>query len=187
MSDELLEEVRLLANMETDSEKLLPIVLVGQSEFGERLNEPRLWPLKQRVTIRTHLRPFTVHETAVYVAQRIQVAGGDASKLFTREAVVLIHELSSGLPRTINVICDNALLTGCGLGRQPVNRAMVLDVAADLDLRPKAAAHDPGHNENHPPASGAASTEPPVADGTTGSVAPSSVVKPPFSVFSGLR
>jgi type II secretory pathway predicted ATPase ExeA len=187
MSDELLEEVRLLANMETDSEKLLPIVLVGQSEFGERLNEPRLWPLKQRVTIRTHLRPFTVHETAVYVAQRIQVAGGDASKLFTREAVVLIHELSSGLPRTINVICDNALLTGCGLGRQPVNRAMVLDVAADLDLRQTPPAHDPGNTQHHAPAPGPASPEPPVADGTAGAVVPSSVVKPPFSVFSGLR
>jgi general secretion pathway protein A len=187
MSDELLEEVRLLANMETDSEKLLPIVLVGQSEFGERLNEPRLWPLKQRVTIRTHLRPFTVHETAVYVAQRIQVAGGDASKLFTREAVVLIHELSSGLPRTINVICDNALLTGCGLGRQPVNRAMVLDVAADLDLRPTVTARAPGDSEHHAPAPGPEPTEPPVADGTTGAVVPSSVVKPPFSVFSGLR
>ena len=188
LSDELLEEIRLLANTETDTDKLLPIVLVGQSEFGARLNEPRFWPLKQRVTIRAHLRPFTVHETAVYVAQRIQVAGGDASKLFTREAVILIHELSAGLPRTINVICDNALLTGCGLGRQPVNRAMVVDVAADLDLHATAAALEPGTKEHHPVvAAEPASSEPPVADGTTGAVVPSSVVKSSFSVFSGLR
>jgi type II secretory pathway predicted ATPase ExeA len=187
LSDELLEEVRLLANTETDTEKLLPIVLAGQSELGHRLNEPQLWPLKQRVTIRAHLRPFTVQETAAYVAQRIQVAGGDASKLFTREAVVLVHELSAGLPRTINVICDNALLTGCGLGRQPVNRAMVLDVAADLDLRAAAPSSESGRQEPQPAAHSEPASNDPAAEGATGSAAASSVGKPPFSVFSGLR
>jgi general secretion pathway protein A len=190
VSDELLEELRLLANIETEADKLLPIVLAGQSEFGERLNEPRLWPLKQRVTVRAHLRPFTVQETAIYIAQRIHVAGGEASKLFTREAVVLIHELAAGLPRTINVICDNALLTGCGLGRRPVNRTMVLDVAADLDLtvpvHPPVVPRDDAGTVSVDPSSTAAAASPGEAQPASGA-APKSNVKQPFSVFSGIR
>jgi general secretion pathway protein A len=133
LSLELLEEVRLLANTETATEKLLPIVLAGQPELRDRLNDPRLRQLKQRITIRCEIRPLSVHETAAYMAMRIRTAGGDAATLFSREAVLLIHELAGGLPRTINVICDNALLTGCALGRQPVDRQMILDVAHDFD------------------------------------------------------
>ena len=72
--------------------------------------------LKQRVALRCELTAFTIGETAAYMAARIKSAGGEAAKLFTREAVVHIHEYSRGIPRTINVICDNALLTGCGKG-----------------------------------------------------------------------
>ena len=160
LSLELLEEVRLLANTETATEKLLPIVLAGQPELRDRLNDPRLRQLKQRITIRCEIRPLSVHETAAYMAMRIRTAGGDAATLFSREAVLLIHELAGGLPRTINVICDNALLTGCALGRQPVDRQMILDVAHDFDLTvpsaagqsrdqelPKQAAH-PGQAQN---------------------------------------
>jgi len=137
LSAELLEEIRLLANSETTTEKLLPLVLAGQPELRDRLNETGLRQLKQRVTLRCEITPFTQQETAAYIAWRIRTAGGDAAKLFTREAVMLIHERSGGIPRTISVMCDNALLTGFGMGRQPVNYETVLEVAHDFDLHEK--------------------------------------------------
>jgi general secretion pathway protein A len=135
LSLELLEEVRLLANVETATEKLLPLVLAGQPELADRLNDPVLRQLKQRVALRCELARFELPETASYIASRIRTAGGDASRLFTREAVVAIHELSQGIARTISVVCDNALVNGMALGRQPVDRAIVLEVARDFDLR----------------------------------------------------
>ena len=134
LSSELLEEIRLLANTETATEKLLSVVLAGQPELRDRLNEVDLRQLKQRVTLRCEIRPFTVQETAAYIAGRIKMSGGDAARLFTREAVMLIHERSGGIPRTISVMCDNALLTGFGMGRQPITYDMVLEVARDFDL-----------------------------------------------------
>jgi general secretion pathway protein A len=134
LSGELLEEIRLLANTETATEKLLPLVLAGQPELRNRLNEPGLRQLKQRVTLRCEIVPLTQQEAAAYIAQRIRTAGGDAARLFTRQAVVLIHERSGGIPRSISVMCDNALLTGFGLGRQPVDSEVVLEVAHDFDL-----------------------------------------------------
>jgi general secretion pathway protein A len=134
MSNELLEEIRLLANCETESDKLLPLVLAAQPELRDRLNETELRQLKQRVTLRCEIRPFKVEETATYIATRIRTAGGNATKIFTREAVMLIHERSGGIPRTISVICDNALVTGFGLGRQPIDREVVADVVRDFDL-----------------------------------------------------
>lgn len=134
MSNELLEEMRLLANCETETDKLLPLVLAGQPELRDRLNEAGLRQLKQRVTLRCEIRPFTIEETAMYIATRLRTAGGDAAKIFTREAVILIHQRSSGIPRTISVLCDNALVTGFGLGRQPVDREIVAEVARDFDL-----------------------------------------------------
>ena len=134
MSNELLEEMRLLANCETETDKLLPLVLAGQPELRDRLNEAGLRQLKQRVTLRCEIRPFTLEETAMYIATRLRTAGGDAAKIFTREAVILIHQRSGGIPRTISVLCDNALVTGFGLGRQPVDREIVAEVARDFDL-----------------------------------------------------
>lgn len=134
LSNELLEEIRLLANSETATEKLLSLVLAGQPELKDRLNENELRQLKQRVTLRCEITPFTLQDTAAYIAWRIRTAGGEAAKVFTREAVMLIHERSGGIPRTISVICDNALLTGFALGRQPVDHDMVLEVARDFDL-----------------------------------------------------
>jgi len=134
LDDDMLEEIRLLANIETSSEKLLPVVLAGQPELRDRLNEPGLRQLKQRVALRCEIAPFTVEETAAYIANRIRVAGGEAIKLFTREAVMLIHERTRGIPRTINVVCDNALLTGLALGRRPVDREIVAEVVRDFDL-----------------------------------------------------
>jgi general secretion pathway protein A len=134
LSDELLEEIRLLANIETATDKLLPIVLAGQPELRDRLNESGLRQLKQRVTLRCEIAPLTPSETAGYIAQRVRTAGGDAVTMFTREAVMLIHERSGGIPRTVSVLCDNALLTGFALGRRPVDSEIVLEVAHDFDL-----------------------------------------------------
>ena len=135
LSAELLEETRLLANIETATEKLLPLVLAGQPELSTRLNDPTLRQLKQRVALRCEIPSFELPETAAYIASRIRTAGGEAAKLFTREAVILIHERSRGIPRTISVMCDNALLSGFALGRQPVDREIVLEVSRDFDLR----------------------------------------------------
>ena len=136
LSDELLEEIRLLANIETTTDKLLLLVLAGQPEFAERLNHPALRPLKQRVTLRCQIAPFDLAETAAYIASRIATAGGDSSRLFTRDAVVAIHECAHGIPRTINVICDNALLGAFALGQLTVDQSVVIDVVADFDLSP---------------------------------------------------
>ena len=140
LSVELLEEVRLLANIETTSQKLLPLVLAGQPELAPRLNDPELRQLKQRIALRCELKPFSIAETATYIAMRIRTAGGEASRLFTREAVTLIHEHSRGIPRTISVICDNALVTGMALGKRPVGQDIVLEVCRDFDLAAQRAA-----------------------------------------------
>jgi general secretion pathway protein A len=134
MSAELLEEIRLLANIETPTEKLLPLVIAGQPELRDRLNEPGLRQFKQRVTLRCEIVPLSLEETCAYIAFRVRTAGGDASKMFTREAVQLIHDKSRGIPRVISVICDNALISGCALERQTVDRAIVAEVARDFDL-----------------------------------------------------
>jgi general secretion pathway protein A len=134
LTAELLEEIRLLANIETSTEKLLALVLAGQPELGDRLNDPALRQLKQRVGLRCEVSPLDLAETAAYIASRIRTAGGEAAKLFTREAVMLIHDYSRGIPRTISVICDNALLSGLALGQKPVGRDIVLEVCQDFDL-----------------------------------------------------
>jgi general secretion pathway protein A len=135
LSNELLEEIRLLANIETADEKLLPLLLAGQPELTVRLEDPALRQLKQRVALRCEIVPLALQETAAYVATRIRVAGGIPSKLFTREAVSLIQEHSGGIPRIVSVICDNALVSGMALERQPVDASIVLEVCRDFHLR----------------------------------------------------
>ncbi len=130
---ELLEETRLLANMETATDKLLPVVLVGQPELAARLNEPGLRQLKQRVALRCDLGPLQIHETASYISARLERAGG-RPEIFTREAVEAIHVHSRGIPRTISVVADNALINGFAMNRRPVDRSVVLEVCRDLDL-----------------------------------------------------
>ncbi|HKY21197.1 MAG TPA: AAA family ATPase [Vicinamibacterales bacterium] len=131
---DLLEEVRLLANIETTTEKLLPIVLAGQPELADRLNQQSLRQLKQRVGLRCFLRPLDLGETGQYITARVRVAGGEASTLFTREAVCLVHERSKGIPRTISVICHNALISGFAMTRRPVAADVVREVCRDFDF-----------------------------------------------------
>jgi general secretion pathway protein A len=134
LPDDLLEEVRLLANIETPREKLLSIILVGQPELAERLNQPSLRQIKQRVGLRSLLSPLDEAETGAYIATRIQVAGGTADEVFTSDAIATIYEHAAGIPRTISVICDNALVAGYALDWKPVDRDVILEVCRDLDL-----------------------------------------------------
>jgi general secretion pathway protein A len=167
LSTALLEELRLLANMETPTQKLLPLVLAGQPELGARLDTPELRQLKQRVTLRCDLLPFEVADTASYIASRLKTAGGVPAKMFTQEAVIHVHECSRGIPRSINVICDNALLSAMGLGRTLVERSHIVDVCRDLRLAAAAAG---------PPARPATARENQPVDET--SVRPSTVDRP---------
>jgi general secretion pathway protein A len=134
MPFELLEELRLLTNVEGSSKQSATLVLVGQPELSDRLEDPSLRQLKQRVALRAELRPFTLRETAGYIAARITVAGGRADTVFTRDAVMAIHEAAGGLPRTISVICDNALVTGFADNVKPVGSEIVAAVCADFHL-----------------------------------------------------
>jgi general secretion pathway protein A len=136
---DLLEEVRLLSNIETPSAKLLNVVLAGQPELADRLNESSLRQLKQRISLRCELRPLDFPETAAYIAGRIRIAGGKPADIFSREAVSAIHEASSGVPRTINVVCDNTLIGGFAAEVKPVTRALVQEVMRDFDLKGAAA------------------------------------------------
>jgi general secretion pathway protein A len=134
LPDDLVEELRLLANIETDDTKLLPLILAGQPELADRLNRHELRQFKQRITLRCQLSPFTLQETATYIFARIRMVGGDASTMFTREAVMAIHAAAKGIPRTISVICDNALMTAFAMDRTKVDAATVDEVCRDFDL-----------------------------------------------------
>lgn len=150
LSIEMLEEIRLLANIETPEAKLLPVVLAGQTELADRLEEPNLRQLKQRVTLRALLEPYDLEHTAAYIASRISTAGGAPGRMFTRDAITLIYELSGGVPRTISVICDNALLGSMALGRERVDRACVAEASRDLQLTVRAHATPETPPRNRP-------------------------------------
>jgi len=163
---ELLEEIRLLANIETEDQKLLCVILAGQPELATRLNAHELRQLKQRVGLRCELRPLTLAETSAFIVGRIQVAGGQGARVFTREAVAAIHEASRGLPRTISVIADNALLGGFAAGVKPITSQIVHEICRDFDLtgaRDRAGA-DGRPSSSATPVAPAASGAPATAD-----------------------
>jgi len=137
LPDSLLEEIRLLANVETGSDKLLQIVLTGQPELADRLNQVSLRQLKQRIALRCVLNPLDKTETGAYIAACIWIASGSDLTLFTEEAIDVIYDASRGIPRTISVICDNSLVAGFALGERPIGRDTVLEVCNDFDLVPE--------------------------------------------------
>jgi general secretion pathway protein A len=135
LSAEILESIRVLSNFETSTDKLLQIVLVGQPELATRLNTPELRQLKQRVTLRHHLRALSLNECQEYIANRLQKSGGRSS-IFAAAATEAIYQYSTGVPRLVNILCDNALLTAYAVGKYEVDAAIVREVAEDLNLAP---------------------------------------------------
>lgn len=144
MPYELLEEIRLLGNIETPTTKLLNIVMSGQPELADRLNESSLRQLKQRVALRCELRAFKLDETAAYISGRLRIAGAAPQTVFTRQTVIAIHNASKGIPRTINVLCDNALVSGFAAQAKPIPVDIVEDVCRDFDLHGAGAGEEGG-------------------------------------------
>jgi general secretion pathway protein A len=134
LSDELLEEIRLLSNLETDSNRLVQIVLMGQPELEQRLDQPQLRQVKQRITLRCRLTPLPPDEVDSYINCRLKTAGYEGKALFEPKAVDRIGLNSQGIPRLINVICDNALLIAYASSKKKVSAAMIEEVARDLRL-----------------------------------------------------
>lgn len=138
LSDYVLEEIRLLLNFESDNAKHLQIVLTGQPELRDRLNQPNLRQFKQRVALRCNMHPFpTVEEVDRYITERLLIAGSTQPSIFTPDAVDYIFRCSEGIPRNINNICDNAMLSAYSNGEQMIGRQVIEDVAESLDMLPR--------------------------------------------------
>ncbi len=135
MSDELLEQVRLLSNLETDDRKLLQIVLIGQPELRSRLERDELRQLRQRITVRYHLGPISRQETESYIQHRLRIAGGNGRPTFSPAAIRAIHRHSRGVPRLINAVCDKTLLCGYVEGRDHLCWRQVRRAIRDLKGR----------------------------------------------------
>jgi general secretion pathway protein A len=134
LTDEVLEEIRMLTNLETFTEKLLQIVLVGQPELEQRLKQPQLRQLRQRLTLRAKTHALTLEETKAYVQQRLRIAGSNGQQIFDPEAVTAIHRYASGIPRIINLLCEHCLVSSFVDQQKIVAPAVVETVARDFDL-----------------------------------------------------
>ena len=136
LSKEILEEIRLLTNLETTTEKMLQILLVGQPELDDTLDSIELRQLKQRIAIRSQLETLNANETKEYIERRLRVAGANsfASTLFSQETITTIYRYSRGTPRLINTICDNSLLTAYSKQMHCVTPVIVEGVVHDLRL-----------------------------------------------------
>ncbi|MCU0669293.1 MAG: AAA family ATPase [Myxococcota bacterium] len=134
LSSDMLEEIRLLSNLETPSSKLIQIMLVGQPELEEKLARQELRQLRQRIVLRFRLRPFEQDETEHYVQERLRLAGYTGKGLFKRGALRRLHGVTGGIPRLLNVICDGSLLLAYSRGESQIDVDEVDEVARDLGL-----------------------------------------------------
>lgn len=138
LSDYVLEEIRLLMNFESDNAKHLQIVLTGQPELREKLNQQNLRQLKQRVALRCQMHAFpNVEEVDRYITERLLIAGSPQPSVFTPGAVDFIFQCSEGIPRQINNLCDNAMLAAYSAGEQIIGRQIIETVADNLDMLPR--------------------------------------------------
>jgi general secretion pathway protein A len=133
----VLEQIRILSNLETDKEKLLQVILVGQLELQTQLRSPELRQLDQRVSIRYALKPLDRDAVAAYITHRLTIAGASASVIFASEALDEVHRVSGGIPRLINLICDRALLAAFSVRTARILREHVVHAAASLDVEPR--------------------------------------------------
>ena len=134
LTDEVLEEIRMLTNLETFTEKLLQIVLVGQPELETKLKMPQLRQLRQRLTLRAKTHPLTLEETKAYVQQRLRIAGSDGRQIFDGDALNSIHKYSNGIPRVVNLLCEHCLVSAFVDQKPTINESIVEAVARDFDL-----------------------------------------------------
>jgi len=137
MSVETLENLRMLSNLETSKDKLLQIVLIGQTEFEKMLNLHELRQLEQRIAVRSTIIPFTKEESIDYIKHRLAMVAIDDTPVFTKGALKKIVRRATGIPRNINILCDNALITGFGYKKKPVNTNIVKEVIADFGGKAK--------------------------------------------------
>jgi general secretion pathway protein A len=133
LTEDLLEQVRLISNLETDDRKLLQIVLLGQPELRDRLDSPRLKQLRQRITVRYHLRPLTRTEVGQYIQHRLALAGSAGAPTFTFGAIWRVFRYSQGIPRLVNAVCDKALLAGFVERSYKINHRMVGRAIRELE------------------------------------------------------
>ena len=165
LSPQVLEEIRLLTNLETTTEKLLQIVLSGQPELEQKLNQPQLRQLRQRITLRCKTQPLTLEETYGYLSERLRIAGlvvggqaGNGSRtphkewqeIFTSEAVEVLHMYSQGIPRVMNLLCEHALINSYVDQQKPVPAETVEVVAREFQLHEIKPIPPPGDGENVP-------------------------------------
>jgi len=134
LSDEVLEEIRMLTNLETFTEKLLQIVLVGQPELEQRLKQPQLRQLRQRLTLRARTHSLTLEETQAYVGQRLRIAGANGQNIFDPESLLAIHRYANGIPRVVNLLCEHCLVSAFVDQQKLVTSNVVEGVARDFDL-----------------------------------------------------
>jgi len=133
LSPELLEEIRLLSNLETGKSKLLQIVLIGQPELNKTLLKPEFRQIRQRINLRYHLQPLSEKETKEYIEKSLRIAGAKRSA-FTKQAIKEIYRYSGGMPRMINILCDNSLLGGYSSNRKIIDKKLVKEAAKELQL-----------------------------------------------------
>src|SRR6202047_4585821 len=134
LSDEVLEEIRMMTNLETFTEKLLQIVLVGQPELEQRLKQPHLRQLRQRLTLRAKTHPLSLEETKSDIEQRLRIAGSNGQEIFDPESLVAIHRYASGIPQVVNLLCEHCLVSSFVDQQKVIGPAVVDMVARDFDL-----------------------------------------------------
>ncbi len=134
LAPEVLEEIRLLTNLETSTEKLLQIVLTGQPELEEKLKMPSLRQLRQRITLRCHTAPLSLEETFGYIAERLRIGGASGEPIFSKEAIQTVHMYSQGIPRVVNLLCEHSMINAYVDSLRPVPAHMVEEVAREFQL-----------------------------------------------------
>jgi type II secretory pathway predicted ATPase ExeA len=134
LTPEVLEEIRLLTNLETSTEKLLQIVLCGQPELEQKLQKAELRQLRQRITLRCKTHSLTFEETGGYIAERLRIAGANGEPVFTPDAIRMIHTYSQGIPRVVNLLCEHALISGFVDQKKPVEAPAIDEVAREFEL-----------------------------------------------------
>ena len=145
LSVDMLEEIRLLSNLETDKSKLLQIILIGQPELNRTLSKPELEQLRQRIAINTHISPLSLDETEAYIMHRLKIAGNENAVIFEQGVMDEIYNFSNGIPRLINIICEFALLAAFADEKKIIDLELIKEVAGDLiNERPEMKANEIG-------------------------------------------